>query len=606
MKKTLKWFGLIFLTLIVVVTALAAHTWYSKPLAIGWFYNRVFMQFAIDNPELLTQLRILEQVGIHSHNAKLGDSSIAHEDKVFAKLMSDEAMLRSYDTSNFKGQDKLSYDILAYFLGSQVRGAPYRFHNYPVNQLFGVQSNLPNLMTQSQQVNNATDAEDYIARIGEFPGKMEQVIEGVKFRESKGIIPPKLTVEKVIEQVKEFMAPGATGNPIVVSFKEKIGKIPADKMDAPTRAALIARVEQGVAANVLPAYTQLNAYMETLRPKATKNNGVWALPDGDKYYQYEIESNTTTTMKADEIHQIGLKEVARIGAEMDRILTESGYTDGARAERIQKLSKSPAQLYPDSEQGRAQILKDYQTIIDEAIAGLDKNFVTKPKAAVDVQRIPIFTEKTAPGAYYNGPAMDGSKPGTFFANLRDVAETPKFGMRTLAYHEAVPGHHMQIAIAQELKGLPVFRGIIPFTAYAEGWALYAEQLAWEMGYQKNPLDNLGRLQAEMFRAVRLVVDTGMHSKRWTREQAIEYMMANTGMPEGEVVTEIERYLVMPGQALAYKVGMLKILELRERAKTSLGAKFDIREFHDAVLTNGSMPLSVLENVIDDYIAGKKG
>jgi uncharacterized protein (DUF885 family) len=606
MKRILKWFGLILLFVLVIATALALHTWYSKPLAISWFYNRVFMQFAIDNPELLTQLRILEQVGIHSHNAKLGDSSLAHEDKVFAKLMSDEAMLRSYDTSSFKGQDRLSYDILAYFLANQIRGAPFRFHNYPVNQLFGVQSNLPNLMTQSQQVNNATDAEDYIARIGEFPRKMAQVIEGVKFRESKGIVPPKLTVEKVIEQVKEFTAPGATGNPITVSFKEKIGKIPAEKMNEATRAALIARVEQGVAASVLPAYNQLNAYMETLRPKATKNDGVWALPDGEKYYQYEIESNTTTTMKADEIHQIGLKEVARIGAEMDRILAEAGYAEGTRAERMQKLSKSPAQLYPDSEQGRMQILKDYQTIIDEAIAGLDKNFATKPKAVVDVQRIPIFTEKTAPGAYYNGPAMDGSKPGTFFANLRDVGETPKFGMRTLAYHEAVPGHHMQIAIAQELKGLPVFRGIIPFTAYAEGWALYAEQLAWETGYQKNPLDNLGRLQAEMFRAVRLVVDTGMHSKRWTREQAIEYMVANTGMPEGEVVTEIERYLVMPGQALAYKVGMLKILELRERAKTSLGAKFDIREFHDAVLTNGSMPLSVLENVVDAYIAGKKG
>ena len=605
MKRTLKWFGLILLVLLMIATALALHTWYAKPVAIGWFYNRVFMQFAIDNPELLTQLRMLEPVGIHSHNAKLGDSSLAHEDKVFAKLVSDEAMLRSYDSSNFKGQDKISYDILAYFLGNQVRGEPWRFHNYPVNQLFGVQSNLPNLMTESQQVNNATDAEDYIARIGEFPRKMAQVIEGVKFRETKGIIPPKLTVEKVIEQVKGFIAPGVAGNPIVISFKEKIGKIPADKMNDTTRAALIARVEQGVAVSVLPAYSQLNAYMETLRPKAIKNDGVWALPDGDKYYQYEIESNTTTTMKADEIHQIGVKEVARIGAEMDRILTEAGYTEGARAERMQKLAKSPAQLYPDTEEGRTQILKDYQLIIDEMIAGLDKNFATKPKALVDVKRVPVFTEKTAPGAYYNGPPMDGSKPGTFFANLRDVAETPKFGMRTLAYHEAVPGHHMQIAIAQELKGLPIFRGIIPFTAYAEGWALYAEQFAWETGYQKNPLDNLGRLQAEMFRAVRLVVDTGMHAKRWTREQAIDYMMANTGMPEGEVVTEIERYLVMPGQALAYKVGMLKILELRERAKNSLGAKFDVREFHDAVLTNGSMPLSVLENVIDAYIARKR-
>jgi uncharacterized protein (DUF885 family) len=605
MQRTLKWFALILLGLLLIVAALAAHTWYSKPLMIGWFYNRVFMQFAIDNPELLTQFRILEQVGIRSHNAKLSDSSIAHGDKVFAKLMADEATLRSYDTRDFKGQDKISYDILAYFLGNQVRGSPWRFHNYPVNQLFGVQSELPNLMTQAQQVNDAKDAENYIARLGEFPRKIEQVIESVKFRESKGIIPPKFAVEKVIEQVKGFVAPGAVGNPIFISFKEKIGKIPAEKMDDAARTAFIARVEQAVASSVLPAYNQLNAYLEILRPKALKNDGVWALPDGDKYYQYAIESNTTTTMKADEIHQIGLKEVDRIGVEMDRILAESGYTEGSRAERIQKLAKSPEQLYPDTDDGRAQILKDYQSIIDEVIGGLDKSFATRPKAVVEVKRVPVFTEKTAPGAYYNSPPMDNSKPGTFFANLRDVAETPKFGMRTLAYHEAVPGHHMQIAIAQELKGLPVFRGIVPFTAYAEGWALYAERLAWETGYQKNPLDNLGRLRAEMFRAVRLVVDTGMHSKRWTREQGIDYMVANTGMPEGEVVAEIERYLVMPGQALAYKVGMLKILELREHAKTALGTKFDIREFHDAVLTNGSMPMSVLENVVDAYIAQKK-
>ncbi len=602
MKRTLKWLALLLLGLLMIAAALAAHTWYSKPLMIGWFYNRVFMQFAIDNPELLTQLRILEQVGIRSHNAKLSDSSIAHENEVFAKLMADEATLRSYDASDFKGQDKISYDILAYFLGNQVRGGPWRFHNHPVNQLFGVQSELPNLMTQAQQVNDAKDAENYIARLGEFPRKIEQVIESVKFRESKGIIPPKFAVEKVIEQVQGFIAPGAAGNPITISFKEKIGKIPADKMDDATRRALIGRVEQAVSSSVLPAYNQLNTYLETLRPKALRNDGVWALPDGDKYYQYAIESNTTTTMKADEIHQIGLKEVDRIGVEMDRILVESGYTEGSRAERMQKLAKSAEQLYADTDDGRAQILKDYQAIIDEVIAGLDKSFATKPKAVVEVKRVPVFTEKTAPGAYYNPPPMDNSKPGAFFANLRDVAETPKFGMRTLAYHEAVPGHHMQIAIAQELKGLPIFRGIVPFTAYAEGWALYAERLAWETGYEKNPLDNLGRLRAEMFRAVRLVVDTGMHSKRWTREQAIAYMVANTGMAEGEVVTEIERYLVMPGQALAYKVGMLKILELRERAKTALGAKFDLREFHDAVLKNGSMPMSVLDNVVDAYIA----
>jgi uncharacterized protein (DUF885 family) len=605
MKRALKWLSLLLLGLVLLAGALLAHTWYSKPLSIDWFYSRVFLQFALNDPELLTQLRILEPMGIRSHNARLGDASIAHQDVIFARLRDDYSTLHRYDAGGYTGQDRISYDIFDYFMGMQVRGEAWRYHNYPVSQLFGIQSELPNLMTQVQQVKDATDAQHYIARLGEFPRKLDQVIEGIKLRESKGIIPPKFVVEKVIDQIKGFLAPGANGNTLTVSFKEKLDKIPADKMDKVTRAALLARVEQAVGASVIPAYNALEAYFETLRPKATRNDGVWSLPDGDRYYQYAIESNTTTTMTPDQIHTLGLSEVARVSAEMDRILNDAGYTNGTVAERMRTLAKSPAQLYPDTEEGRAQILTDYQAIIDDVTAGLDPYFATKPKATVVVKRVPPFAEKTAPAAYYNDPPLDGSRPGTFYANLRDVGETPKYGMRTKAYHEAVPGHHLQTAIAQEIKGLPIFRSVIPFTAYAEGWALYAEQLAWEAGYEKNPLDNLGRLQDELFRSVRLVVDTGLHNKRWTREQAIDYMMANTGKPDADVVVEVERYLVMPGQALAYKVGMIKILELRERAKTALGSKFDLREFHDEILRNGAMPLAVLERVIDGYIARKK-
>ena len=376
-------------------------------------------------------------------------------------------------------------------------------------------------------------------------------------------------------------------------------------MDQATRDALLKRAEASVAASVIPAYSKLAATIESLRAKATTNDGAWSLPDGDKYYQYQVEAQTTTKMNAADLHQLGLNEVARIGAEMDAILDAAGYKQATRAERIAALSKTPSQQYPDSDEGRAQALKDYQAIIDEISAGLDPWFATKPKAKVVVQRIPAISEKSAPLAYYNAAPFDGSKPAVFFTNLRKVDEIARFGMRTLTYHEAIPGHHLQVSIAQEIKGLPFFRNVVPFTAYAEGWALYAEQLAWEAGYEKDPLDNLGRLQAEIFRAVRLVVDTGIHAKRWTREQAIDYMLVNTGMPEAEVIAEIERYFVMPGQALAYKVGMLKILALREKARQSLGAKFDIRDFHDAVLKNGAMPLDLLERVIDNYIATKK-
>ncbi len=605
MKRAFKWIGIVLLTLLVLITALGLHTWYAKPLAINWFYTRVFAQVALDNPELLTQMRMLEPAGIRGHNAKLSDSSPAETERQLAKLKKNYAMLTSYDTSKYSGQDRISYDVLEYFLGNQMRGEPWRYHNYPVNQMFGIQSALPNLLTQTQQVNDATDAEHYLARLALFPRKMNEVIESLALRESKNIIPPKFVVEKVGEQLKTFMAPGAAGNTLAVSFKAKLAKIPAEKMDQPTRDALLKRAEESVAANVIPAYTRLAAYMESLRGKALRNDGVWALPDGEKFYEYQIESMTTTKMKAGELHALGLSEVARIGAEMDRILDEQGYKQASRVLRLEALSKSPAQVYANTDEGRTQVLKDYTTIIDEILAGLDPFFGIKPKAKVAVERVPVFTEKTAPFAYYNPAPFDRSKPGVFYANLRKPDEIAKFGMRTLAYHEAVPGHHLQISIAQELKGLPIFRNVLPFTAFAEGWALYAEQLAWEIGFEKNPLDNLGRLQAEMFRAVRLVVDTGIHAKRWTREQAIEYMITNTGMPELEVIAEIERYFVAPGQALAYKVGMIKFLQLREKARLALGARFNLPDFHDAVLMNGSLPLDVLERVVDNYIAEKK-
>lgn len=605
MKRVLKWFALILLLLLLVITALGLHTWYAKPLSINWFYTRVFAAFALDNPEFLTQMRMLEPLGIRGHNAKLADASPAETQRQFTQLKADYEQLKSYDTSQYTGQDRLSYDVLKYFLGTQVKAEPWLYHDFPVNQLFGVQSALPNLLTESQQVADAKDAEDYLARLALFPRKMDQVIESLTLRENKKIIPPKFTVEKVIDQLKAFTADGAAKNTLVVSLKAKLDKIPADKMSQAARDDFVKRATDTVNTQVIPAYNKLGAYMETLRSKALRNDGAWSLPDGDKFYEYRIELMTTTKMRADDLHQLGLAEVARIGAEMDSILEKQNLAAGTRAEKLAQLSRLPEQTFPASDEGREQVLKEYTRIIDEVNTKLDPLFATKPKAKVVVLRVPVLTEKTAPGAYYNPAPLDGSKPGTFYANLRKPEEIAKYGMRTLAYHEAVPGHHFQIAIAQELKGLPIFRTLLPFTAYSEGWALYAERLAWEMGLEENPLDNLGRLQAEMFRSVRLVVDTGIHAKRWTREEAIAYMMKNTGMPEIEVVAEIERYFVDPGQALAYKVGMLKILALREKAKTALGDKFTLRDFHDVVLKNGALPLDILERVVDTFIADKK-
>ena len=311
-------------------------------------------------------------------------------------------------------------------------------------------------------------------------------------------------------------------------------------------------------------------------------------------------------MTADEIHAIGVAEVKRIQTEMLEIFAAEGYDPSLGVKALfDELAEEERFYYPDTDAGRAQILEDYATIIDEIEAGISSAFNIKPKADIVVKRVPEFSEETAPGAYYNHPSRDGSRPGTFYANLFDIKATPKYGMRTLAYHEGVPGHHFQIAIQTELQGIPEFRKESGFTSYSEGWGLYAERLAWELGFQIDPYDNLGRLQGELFRAVRLVVDTGIHAKRWTREQAIDYMLANTGTAESDVISEIERYIVMPGQATAYKVGMMELLRLRAEAQEALGDKFDIRDFHDVILKDGALPLTALRELVMKYIAEKQ-
>jgi uncharacterized protein (DUF885 family) len=377
-----------------------------------------------------------------------------------------------------------------------------------------------------------------------------------------------------------------------------------DGISGAERARLLREAERALASGVYPAYQRMIDEYARLATVATTDDGVWKLPDGDAYYAHLLRHHTTTDMTAEEIHRTGLREVARIQAEMREILESEGYDATDLGATMTALHEEPRFSWPDSDEGRAQILAHYQELVDEISEGLDGIFGLRPRAPMKVERVPTFREATSAGAYYSPPPMDGSKPGIFWANLRSVGEHAKFTMRTLAYHEGVPGHHFQIALAMEQTGVPFFRRVVPFTAFAEGWALYAEQVAAEHGFQDDPYDRLGYLTAQLFRAVRLVVDTGIHSKRWTREQAIDYMLANTGMPEGDVVAEIERYIVMPGQATSYMVGRLKILEIREDAKRRLGERFDLAEFHDVVLGGGSMPLTLLERRVSDWVASK--
>jgi len=432
------------------------------------------------------------------------------------------------------------------------------------------------------------------------------VLEGLRKRKELGIHPPQFVVTKVLEEMRAFVATPPEDGILMVSLLDKMEQAKLPEADQ-QRIAQEARA--AIVDTVYPAYGRLIDHFVALDDLVDGNYGAWSLPDGEDYYRLALRLMTTTDYEPRYIHDFGRSEVDRIQGEILAILAAEGWdVSGGFTAAIGDLAEHPRFYYSDSAEGREQILADYRALIDDVEGKMEPWFGTIPQALVDVKRVPEFKEKTSPGAYYQPAPMDGSQPGVFYANLYDIKATPTYGMRTLTYHEAVPGHHYQLSVQREQKDLPFFRRLIPFPAYSEGWALYAERVAWEMGLLEDPYDNIGRLQAELFRAVRLVVDTGIHAMRWSREQAIDYMLANTGMAESDVVAEIERYFVMPGQATAYKVGMTKILELRARAEPEreLGERFDIREFHDVLLLGGSMPLNLLEERVDDWIAASRG
>ncbi len=604
-KRILKWLsGIVLLAIVALAIFLINLIWF-RPWSLNLFYEKVFAEVIFSEPELLTQLGLVEQFGITSHSGKLSDESPAHQQMVIDRWKKNLTQLHEYPLDRQPASQKLSTHVLDWFLKDQVEGEKWQWHNYPVNQLFGVQNQYPSFMANTHRLLSPKDCEYYIMRLDALPKKFDQTIESLKVREQKQILPPRFVVEEVLKEMTEFIAKPAAENILATSFKTRAVKI--DKLNEQQRADLQKRVETEITGQVYPAYQKLIAYFQELLPKTTTDDGVWKLPDGDAFYAYALRSNTTTDMPPNEVHELGLREVTRIEGEMRGLLDANSFAGQPIGAAMDKLSKDPRFLYPNDDKGRADAIAEYKRLIDNAVAESKKNlFLTAPKAQIDIRRVEQFKEATAPGAYYQGGAMDGSRPGIFYANLRDMNEVPKWSMPTLAYHEGVPGHHWQISIAQELKGVPQFRKVVPFTAYAEGWALYCEWLAKQVGwYEKDPFGDLGRLRDELFRAVRLVVDTGIHAKHWTRDQAIAYMRDKTGMGEKEVKSEIERYIVAPGQACAYKVGMLKIQELRSRAQQELGNKFDQREFHETLLKNGSLPLEILEEQVNDYIQQKK-
>lgn len=595
----------LILLLLLAAAALAAQTWWGQPLKLRWFYDRNFIQEIIRTPSVLSRLQVLDRYGLAWYSNRLDDYSVDREYERYARLHRDFEAFKRYDGTVLTGEERVSWQIARHQFDDRLEGEKWRWYDYPVNSLSGVQTDLPSFMINVHPIRNAGDARDYITRLHAIPRALDQVLAGLQQREAQGLLPLRFSVEKTIAQMVAFIEPAAADHVLVTSLRDKINGLPAGSVTAETRRGLLAEAEQTVGGEVYPIYQTLIAHLRDVARQPLTNDGIWRLPNGDAYYDYLVRHYTTTSLSADEIHQLGLAEVARIGGEIDTILAAEDLPGAARAERFAALAARSDQRYSDDDAGRAAVLRDYQAIIDDAERKTHETFPLRPDSRVVVQAVPKFAEMTTPGGYYEYPSLDGSRPGTFFVNLHRIDATPKFGMHTLAYHETIPGHHFQIALQMQMTDLPLFRRAAEFTAFVEGWALYAERCAWELGFTKDPLDNLGRLRAELFRAVRLVVDTGMHARHWSREQAIAYMRTETGVSEDGVTVEIERYLIDPGQALAYKIGMQKIVELRDWAQTELGADFRLDEFHRLVLKNGAVPLTVLTDIVHDWVDSQR-
>ena len=513
---------------------------------------------------------------------------------------------QSIDYERLDRQNRLSYDLFVDTAKTRLAGFQYRFHDYPVNQMFGWQSRVPAFLINTHQVTSIEDAQAYIARLQAIPTLFEQVIENLEQRATKGIIAPKFVFPYVLNDSRNIIVgkPFQTVADDSALFADIKSKVNALEVTEEKKAQLTEQAEAALAELVLPAYQKLIAYLTELEKRAGTDDGVWRLPDGKAFYAYILKRHTTTELTPNQVHQIGLDEVARIHREMQDIMRQVQFT-GDLQQFFQFMREDAQFYYANDKAGKQQYMQDTVAIIDAMRERLDDLFNIKPKAELKVKAVEPFREKSAGIAFYQIPSPDGSRPGIYYANTYDMTRMPNYQMEALAYHEAIPGHHMQLSIAMEMEDLPRFRRYADYTAYIEGWGLYSEKLPKEIGFYQNPYSDFGRLAMELWRAVRLVVDTGIHAKRWTREQAIDYIASNTPDAKEDAVKAAERYIVMPGQATAYKIGMMKILELRAMAIKELGGGFDIRQFHDLILKQGPVPLTILEDIVQEWVRQKK-
>lgn len=566
--------------------------------------DRFFYARLEDNPEQATSLSLDKGERAHLRR-KLDDYSAEGRARDLARAQAELAALRQVDRASLSSTARVDYDVVEYGLTNSIAGNqrfPYgsaggRYTPYVITQLTGPYRDIPDFLDSNHPVENAEDADAYLARLDAFPNALDQSLERQRQDAARGVFAPDYILDKALQQLRTLRDQPAASSPLV----ESLAKRAAAKNLGGDHAAPAAKI---VADGVYPALDRQIALLTELRGRATHDAGVWRLPDGEAYYAGALQAATTTKLTPDEVHRLGLEQVAALEAELDPILKAAGLTRGTPGERLAELNKRPDQLFANTDAGRAELIAFLNREIDAMEARLPQAFKTLPKARVEARRVPALIQAGSPGAYYDRAPLDNSRPGIFWINLRDTFDRPKFGLRTLTWHEATPGHHLQGSLSQESSEIPLIRRHSFYSAYGEGWALYAEQLADEMGvYADDPLGRAGMLQSFLFRATRLVVDSGLHAKRWSREQATDYFIRTTGIARGRSQGEIDRYTVWPGQACSYKVGHTRWVALRDEAKAKLGERFDLKDFHE-VLLQGAMPLTILEQVVRERVASR--
>ncbi|BBD00650.1 MULTISPECIES: DUF885 domain-containing protein [Sphingobium] len=556
-----------------------------------FFYGRL-----AESPEQATRLG-LDTGARAALRGKLSDTSAAGAAKDLARTKAQVKQLASIDRAKLSPASQLDYDVVAYQMDRAVGGERFgygetagRYAPYILSQLTGSYREVPDFLDSQHRVKDAADADAYLSRLEAFPAALDGELARQKADAAKGVFAPDYILDTTMKMQASLRDQPAAQTVLVASFAKKLAaaNLPPER---------VAQAEKIVAEKIFPAIDRQRALVAQLRAKASHDAGCWRLPDGEAFYAAAAEAATTTKLTGDEIHQLGLDQVADISARIDAILKGEGMSQGSVGDRLVELNKRPDQLYPNTDPGREALLAQLNSQIIAMQKRLGESFNTVPKAPVEVRRVPVTIQAGAPGGYYQNASLDGSRPAIYFINLRDTFDRPKFGLATLTHHEAVPGHHLQVTVALESDSIPMIRRRGFYSGYSEGWALYSEQLADEMGmYEGDPLGQVGYLQSLLFRATRLVVDSGMHAKRWSREKATDYLIATTGIARGRSQGEIDRYTVWPGQACSYKIGHTVWTQLRDEVKAKQGDSFDLKQFHD-VLTLGAMPLDILKQAV---------